>query len=202
MAPGRDKRVCLGVISGASGVRGEVKIRPYTSQPEDVASYGAVELEDGETAFEIEIVRLAKDAVVVKLEGVDDRDGAEALKGTEIFVDRAKLPAEEEDEFYHADLIGLTVEDLGGKALGRVLAIHDFGAGEMLEIGLEGGKVAMMPFTREAVPQILVAEGRIIADPPDGVMPEGKSSEPRQGPAKSGKRKGRPKGGEEGQKDV
>lgn len=202
MASGKDKRICLGVIIGASGVRGEVKIRSYTAAPEDVGAYGAVEVKDGTARFEVTVVRLAKDAVVARLEGVEDRDGAEALKGTELYVDRANLPAEEEEEYYHADLIGLNVEDLGGKALGTVLAVHDFGAGEMLELELEGGKVAMMPFTREAVPQILVDEGRIIIDPPDGVMPEPKPDKPGQGGAKSGKRKVRQKGDQEGSSDV
>lgn len=176
MAPGRDRRICLGVIIGASGVRGEVKIKSYTLAPEDVGAYGSVETEDGGTSLDLKVVRLVKGGVVASLEGVKDRDGAAALKGTALYVDRARLPAEEEDEFYHADLIGLQVEDLAGTRLGSVTAVFDFGAGEMLEVDLEKGGVAMIPFTGAAVPEILLAEGRIIADPPEGVLPPPKKA--------------------------
>ncbi len=200
-----DKRICLGLIIGASGVQGEVKIKPYTGAPEDVGAYGPVDLvaeaqaedearEAGATGVEIRIVRAAKDAVIARLEGVEDRDAAEALKGQELYVDRAQLPGEEEDEFYHADLIGLTALDLGGATLGTVLAVHDFGAGEILELDLAAGGVAMVPFTLEAVPQVLISEGHIVVDPPEGVLPEPKAPKDRSGGAKSGKRKIRQNG--------
>lgn len=209
MAPDSGKRICLGLIIGASGVQGEVKIKPYTGAPEDVGAYGPVDLvaeaqaedeaqEVGATGVEIAIVRAAKDAVIARLEGVEDRDAAEALKGHELYVDRALLPGEEEDEFYHADLIGLTALDLGGATLGTVLAVHDFGAGEILELDLApgrfGGGVAMVPFTLEAVPQVLISEGHIVVDPPEGVLPEPKAPKDRSGGAKSGKRKIRQNG--------
>lgn len=206
MTPDDGKRICLGVITGASGVQGEVRIKPYTAKPEDIGAYGPVEIgpKSGEGAgFEIQITRLstakgAKDAVIAKLEGVEDRDAAEALKGQELYVDRARLPGEEEDEFYHADLIGLGVRDLAGEGLGTVMAVHNFGAGEMLEVKLDAGGVAMIPFTREAVPEILIGEGHIIVDPPDGVLPEPKAPKDRSGGAKSGKRKIRQSGDENG----
>lgn len=199
MTSQQDKRICLGVIIGASGVQGEVKVKPYTGDPEDVGAYGPVDLVDQNHADKegnnvqvgvgIKIVRFAKDAVVARLEGVDDRDAAEALRGLEVYVDRAVLPGEEEDEYYHADLVGLTVEDLEGATLGTVTAVYDFGAGEMLEVNLKAGGVAMLPFTKAAVPQVLIGEGRIIADPPDGVLPKPKAPKDMTRGAKSGKRK-------------
>lgn len=207
MAPDSGKRICLGLIIGASGVQGEVKIKPYTGAPEDVGAYGPVDLvaeaeTGGATGVEISIVRAAKDAVIARLEGVEDRDAAEALKGHELYVDRALLPGEEEDEFYHADLIGLSALDLGGATLGTVLAVYDFGAGEMLEVDLAAGGVAMVPFTLAAVPQVLISEGHIVVDPPEGVLPEPKAPKDRSGGAKSGKRKIRQDGAKSGGEDV
>lgn len=209
MASDDGKRICLGVITGASGVQGEVRIRPYTAKPEDIGAYGPVEIgpESGrEAGFDIRIVRLsssrgAKDAVIARLEGVEDRDAAEALKGQELYVDRARLPGEEEDEFYHADLIGLAVRDLAGQGLGTVMAVYDFGAGEMLEVNLEAGGVAMIPFTRDAVPEILISEGHIVVDPPEGVLPEPKAPRDKSGGAKSGKRKIRRSADENGDQE-
>lgn len=193
MTSQQDKRVCLGVISGASGVQGEVKIKPYTGAPEDVGAYGPVDLVgesgDAQTGVGIKIVRFAKDAVVARLEGVSDRDAAEALRGLELYVARAMLPGEEEDEYYHGDLVGLTVEDLEGATLGTVMAVYDFGAGEMLEVNLKAGGIAMLPYTKAAVREVLIGEGRIIADPPDGVLPEPKAPKDMTRGAKSGKRK-------------
>ena len=160
-------------------VKGEVRVKPYTADPRGVAAYGPVSDQDGKRSFDIRFVRLAKDGLVASLGGVDDRDEAAALRGTELYVDRATLPGEEENEYYHADLIGLMVEDLGGGALGTVEGVYDFGAGEMIEVRLEKGGVAMIPFTLDAIPQILIAEGRIIADPPDGVLPEEKPEKPK-----------------------
>lgn len=193
MTSQQDKRICLGVIIGASGVQGEVKVKPYTGAPQDVGAYGPVDLVDQSNNVQvgvgIKIVRFAKDAVVARIEGVGDRDAAEALRGLEVYVDRAVLPGEEEDEYYHADLVGLTVEDLAGATLGTVTAVYDFGAGEMLEVNLKAGGVAMLPFTKAAVPQVLIGEGRIIAEPPDGVLPKPKAPKDMTRGAKSGKRK-------------
>ena len=200
-----NKQVISLAITGASGVQGEVKIKPYTGSPQDVGAYGPVDLVDQSNSVQvgvgIKIVRFAKDAVIARLEGVDDRDAAEALRGLEVYVERAQLPGEEEDEYYHADLVGLTVEDLEGATLGTVMAVYDFGAGEMLEVNLStghlGGGVAMLPFTKAAVPQVMIGEGRIIADPPEGVLPEPKAPKDMSRGAKSGKRKVKPKGSED-----
>ena len=131
MTTDQDKRVCLGVITGATGVKGEVKIKPYTEVPQDVGAYGPVDLvpekrvsetEDAKpgdvtSGVEIQVVRAAKEAVVARLSGIEDRDAAEALRGLELYVSRAELAREEEDEYYHADLIGLAAQDLGGATL-------------------------------------------------------------------------------------
>lgn len=198
--PASQRQICLGVIAGASGVQGEVKIKPYTGAPEDVGAYGPVDLvgageesQGARAGVGIKIVRFAKDAVIARLEGVDGRDAAEALRGLEVYVDRAILPGEEEDEYYHADLIGLEARTLGAATLGTVVAVHDFGAGEMLELGLVGGGVAMMPFTLAAVPKVLISEGYVVVDPPDGVLPEPKAPKDMSRGAKSGKRKVKPK---------
>lgn len=196
-----ERQICLGVITGASGIQGEVKIKPYTGDPQDVGAYGPVDLvgEGGgaQTGVGVKITRFAKDAVIARFEGVEGRDAAEALRGLEMYVNRAVLPGEEEDEYYHADLVGLTVEDLEGATLGTVMAVYDFGAGEMLEVNLSsghlGGGTAMLPFTKAAVPQVLIGEGRIIADPPDGVLPKPKAPKDMTRGAKSGKRKVKPK---------
>lgn len=196
-----DKKICLGVITGASGVQGEVKIKPYTGDPQDVGVYGPVDLvgqsEEVRGGVDIKIVRVAKDAVIARLEGIEDRDAAEALRDLELYVDRTVLSVEEEDEYYHADLVGLTVEDLSGATLGTVTAVHDFGAGEMLEVSLAAGGIAMLPFTEAAVPQVLIGEGRIIADPPEGVLPTPKAPKNLSRGAKSGKRKVKPRGSED-----
>jgi 16S rRNA processing protein RimM len=189
--------VCIGVITGAVGVQGEVRIKPYTAKPEDVGAYGPIVLKGTNIEVVIKVSRLAKDGVVAKLEGVSDREAAQALKGTELYVSRAKLPGQEEDEYYHADLIGLTVEDLEGASLGTVKAVYDFGAGEMLEVKLNKGGVAVLPFTKDAIPQVMISEGRIVADPPEGVLPAEKPEKSQTRPRKSGKNKG-----QRGTKDV
>ena len=166
-------KVCIGAIVGALGVRGEVRVKAFTADPADVAAYGPVETEDGRT-FSLRITRPAKgDVVGARVEGIADRNAAEALRGVRLYVPRAVLPPPEEDEFYHADLIGLAVVRQNGEVLGRVVAVHDFGAGDLLEIRPEaGGTPVMMPFTRETAPQIDLASGGIVADPPPGLFEE------------------------------
>ena len=168
-----DRRVCLGAIAGAFGVRGEARLKPFTDNPEDVAAYGPVETEDGARRFEIRITRAIKGGVAAFLSGVGGREEAEALRGVRFYVDRAALPDPgEEDEYYHADLIGLTVEDLQGEPLGRVVAVWDFGAGDMLELRRPGKKNAYLPFTRQVVPHVDLGAGKAIADPPEGLLDE------------------------------
>ena len=160
-----NKRVCVGVVTGAHGLRGLVRIRPYTDTAEDVAAYGPVTSEDGTRSFELEVRnRTGKGQVLVHIDGVDGRTGAEALKGLKLFVSRDMLPAAEDDEFYHADLLGLAVVGQDGGAVGAVRAVENFGAGDMLEINDARGGVSTIPFTLAAVPEVDVKAGRVVVD--------------------------------------
>lgn len=159
-------RVCLGAIAGAQGVRGAVRIKPFTARPEDVAAYGPVEDESGTRRFKLRVVEVKGGMVIATAEGVADRNAAEALRGTQLWVARDRLPPPEEGEFYHADLVGLAVEDEAGNPVGRVAALHDFGAGEVIEIARDGANSLMLPFTLAVVPVVDVAAGRVVIAPP------------------------------------
>ena len=151
-------RICVARIGAAHGTGGEVRLWPYTVKAEDVAAYGPLQTEDGTRVFEIVSLRPGKDFMVARLKGVSDRTAAERLCNTDLYVSRERLPAPEPDEFYHADLIGLCAEDTAGKAIGTVVAIHNFGAGDILEIAPEArGETLMHPFTAAAVPVIEIA---------------------------------------------
>jgi 16S rRNA processing protein RimM len=168
---GEKQRVCVGQIGAAHGVRGEVRLRSYTAEPEAITRYGPLETEDGRV-FTIETMRPAKDHFVVRLSGIRDRDAARALAATRLYVPRERLPEPEEaDEFYHADLIGLTVVDRAGEKLGTVVAIHNFGAGDLIEVRPDGAsKTELVPFNDTTVPEVDVAAGRIVIDPPQGLF--------------------------------
>lgn len=165
-----EKRVCIGAIAGAHGVRGVVRVKPFTEQPESVTAYAPVTDESGARTFDLRYVGLAKGAVLVQIDGVRDRGGAEALKGVRLYVPRSSLPEPEEEEFYHADLIGLLAVDAAGAELGRVRAVEDYGAGDLLEVELTSGRSVMVPFTREAVPEVDLAAGRLVVVPPAGLL--------------------------------
>jgi len=164
-------RLCLGAIAGAHGLRGAVRVKTFTGSPEAIAGYGPLEDAAGARRFVLRLLRIEKGMAVVQIEGVEDRNAAEALKGVALFLDRKALPeAEDEDEFYHADLIGLAAIDRSGARLGTVRALHDFGAGSLIEIAPdEGGQPRILPFTREAVPDIDLAAGAVTVDPPEGL---------------------------------
>lgn len=169
----RSKRLCLGVIVGAHGVRGLVRIKSFTADPAAVGAYGALEDKAGERRFDVRITGQAKGVVLARIGGVDDRDAAEALKGTGLWVARAALPAPEDaEEFYHADLIGLAAEDRQGQAVGSVIAVHTFGETDVLEVApAAGGETLMVPFTKASVPEVDVAGGRVVVDPPAEIEP-------------------------------
>ncbi len=157
--------VCVGVIARPKGVRGAVRITSYTARPEDVAAYGPVYARGAPVSLAVR--EIVKGGVVAAIEGVEDRDAAAALAGTRLYVPRAALPEPDEDEFYYADLIGLRVELADGRAFGTVAAVHDFGAGDILEVARPGGgEAVMLPFTREVVPEVDVAGGRLVVVPP------------------------------------
>ena len=166
----RRDRICLGTIVAAHGVRGEVKIRTFTEDPEAIGDYGALELEDGSRSFTVERRRLTQGGVIAKLGGIDDRNEAESLRGQILYVPRERLPELEEDEFYLADLIGLQAVRISGELLGEVVAVQNFGAGDLLEVKRAGSaQTIYVPFTREAVPEVDISGGRLVMDPPDGL---------------------------------
>lgn len=170
--------VCLGVMVGAHGVRGLVKVKSFTEAPEDVAAYGPVSDKSGKRRWTLQVTGPApgkRDVMLAKVEGVGDRDAAQALHGTELYVARAALPAlAEEETFYHADLIGLRVEDPDGRELGKVAAVENYGAGDFLEVEAPaeggGGKTALLAFTKAVVPLVDLAGGRLVAVPPEEIL--------------------------------
>ena len=155
------ERVCVGAIAGAFGVRGEARIKSFCAEPADIAAYSPLSTEDARS-FDLKITRTIKDGFAVRLSGVTTRDQAESLKGTRLYAAREDLPNLPDEEFYHADLIGLTVVDTGGSDLGTVRAIHDFGAGDVLDV--LGEPERMIPFTRAAVPTVDLGARRIVVD--------------------------------------
>jgi 16S rRNA processing protein RimM len=166
-------RVCIGAISGAFGVRGDVRLKSFCAQPEDIASYGALSTEDGSRSFEVTLTGQIKNGLSARLSGVTTKEQADALRGVRLFAPRAALPNLPDDEFYHADLIGLEVIDTGGTVLGRVKAVLNHGATDLLEVHGRGLKATVLvPFTREIVPTVDLAAGRIVTDPPEGLFPD------------------------------
>ena len=160
----------MGDIGRPQGLQGEVRIRSFTAEPASIAEYGPLEDETGTRLFEIESLRVTTKALTARLKGVESRDQAEALTGTRLYVPRSRLPAREEDEWYHSDLIGLAALDPDGAAIGTVIAVHNFGAGDLLEIEPPGGgATVLMPFTRETVPEVDVEGGWLRVAPPEGL---------------------------------
>ncbi len=183
-----DGRVCLGVVTGAHGVHGRLRIKSFTADAYAIASYGALSDEAGERTFTLRITGETRGQLIAEMDGVKRREGAEALRGTRLYVPRAALPSTDEDEFYHADLIGLAVTFDGDESAGRVVDVHDFGAGTMLEIAPESGvsgsglgnaATVLVPFTREAVPTVDVARGHLVVTALPGLL--GDASEKRDG---------------------
>jgi 16S rRNA processing protein RimM len=162
-------RICLGQIGAPHGVRGEVRLHSFTADPAAIAAYGPLETEDGRV-FEIESLRPAKHALVAKLSGVADRDAAERLTNTKLYVPRERLPEPvEADEFYHADLIGLRAVDPAGRECGTVVAVHNFGAGDLIELRAPNSvQTELLPFDAVTVPEVNVAQGYLIVEIPAG----------------------------------
>ena len=164
-------RVCVGAIGGAFGVKGQVRLKSFTAHPEDIATYAPLETEDGSMEFSVQIEGAITNGLAARLSGISTKEQADALRGIRLFVPRTRLPALPDDEFYHTDLIGLVVVDTGGTALGRVKAVLNHGAGDLLEIHGPGLKATvLLPFTQQAVPTVDLAAGRIVADPPEGLF--------------------------------
>ena len=158
-------RICVAQIGAAHGIRGEVRLRSFTGDPMAIASYGPLESEDGTRRFTIETLRPAKDHFVARLAGVSDRNAAETLTNLKLYVSRDRLPPAAEGEFYHADLVALEAVTPDGAPLGTVTAVHNFGAGDVIEIKPESGEALLVPFTDAAVPEIDIAAGRMVVVP-------------------------------------
>lgn len=167
----RRDMVCVGAVAGAHGVRGLVRIKSFTERPEDIVAYGPLTDESGERCMVLTLVGRSKGQLLARVEDVADRDAAEALKGFRLYVPRAALPEPEADSFYQGDLIGLAAEYPDGRPLGQVRALHDFGAGPVLELTLAAGGSVMLPFTQAVVPLVDVGGGCLVVDPPAGLMP-------------------------------
>lgn len=172
-------RVLLGVVAAPHGVRGLVRIRSFTEDPMDIAAYGELSDETGKKQYRVEALSAVKGAVLARIEGVADRTAAEAVRGLRLYVERERLPATGEREWYEADLIGLAAVGRDGRDWGKVMAFHDFGAGLTMEVsgGSASRQSVMLPFTDEAVPEIDVPGGKIVVDPPAGLLPGGSVKE-------------------------
>ena len=154
--------VCVARIGAAHGVRGAVKLWTFTEDPFAVRRYGLLSSKDGKRQFEVATAREARDHLVATFKGVTTRDEAERLNGIELYIPREKLPATDADEYYHTDLIGLAAVTTTGDALGRVLAVHNFGAGDIIEIAPPRGTTLMLPFSNAVVPEVDIAGGRVV----------------------------------------
>jgi 16S rRNA processing protein RimM len=168
--PGSARRVLLGSFANAHGIRGEVQVRTFTGAPEAIASYGPLSDKSGTRIFKLKVVRVTDKGIIARVEGVADRNAAEALKGIELYVERAKLPAASEGEYYHADLIGLRAVSPDGEEIGKIIAVANFGAGDLLEIQIMGGTATeFVPFSDACVPSVDVAAGVAVVAMPEMV---------------------------------
>jgi 16S rRNA processing protein RimM len=161
--------ICVARIGAAHGVRGAVKLRTFTEDPLAVKAYGPLLTKDGARQFEVTHAREAKGHLVATLKGIATREDAERLNGLELYIAREKLPATDENEYYHADLIGLAAVTPANEPLGRVIAIHNFGAGDIIEISPQSGATMLLPFTNAVVPSVDLAGGRVVIELPDEI---------------------------------
>jgi 16S rRNA processing protein RimM len=169
----KDRRICVAQIGDAHGLRGGVHLRSFTEDPEAFARYGPLETEDGTRRLEIDTVKPGKDGFNVRFVGITRREQAETLRNINLYVDRDRLPEADEDEFYYADLIGLAAVSQQGDVLGEVIAMHNFGAGDIVELKLSSGGQTMLAFDKATVPEVDIAGGRIVVVMPDEVVVQG-----------------------------
>ena len=164
-------RVIVGAIGGAFGVHGEVRLKSYCADPAAIADYTPLYTEDGRVFAQVVLTGQMKNGFTARMDGITTKEEADALRNTSLYAERAVMPATDEDEFYYADLIGLTVVDTGGMTLGTVKNVMDHGAGDLLEVAVPGtSETVLLPFTQAAVPTVDISAGRIIADPPEGLF--------------------------------
>ncbi|WGW04265.1 ribosome maturation factor RimM [Tropicibacter oceani] len=163
--------VCVGAFSGAFGVHGEVRLKSFTADPLAIADYAPLTLEDGSGSYDIQITREINNGFAARVTGIATKEQADALRGTRLFAPRDRLPSLPDDEYYHADLIGVAVFDAGGAPLGTVKSVQNHGAADLLELAIPGqSKTVLLPFTMAVVPTVDLAAGRIVADPPEGLF--------------------------------
>ncbi len=164
-------RVIVGAIGGAFGVKGEVRLKSYCADPAAIADYTPLYTEDGRAFAQIVLTGQMKNGFAARLDGVITKEDADALRNVSLYADRAQMPSLPDDEYYYADLIGLTVLDTGGATLGTVKNVMDHGAGDLLEVAVPGqAETVLLPFTKANVPTVDLSAGRIIADPPEGLF--------------------------------
>ena len=168
---GREDKICVAQIGAAHGLKGEVRLFSFTQNPTDVGAYGPLTGPD-ERPFEIASLRPAGDHFVARFRNIDDRNAAEMLRNIELYIARDKLPPTDDPEtFYHSDLIGLTATYRNGTKAGEIVAVHNFGAGDLLEIRLDGAsRTVLLPFTEQTVPEVKIAAQQIVIDPPEGAL--------------------------------
>jgi 16S rRNA processing protein RimM len=160
-------RICVGAIAGAHGVKGLVKIKSFTEEPDGVAAYGPLSDEAGEREFTLALTGRAKGLIIARIDGVEDRNAAEALRGTRLYVERAALPPTAEEAYYHTDLIGLEAVGMDGAPVGEVKALYNYGAGDVIEIQRRDKDLLLLPFTKAAVPEVDLEGGRLVVREPE-----------------------------------
>lgn len=169
-------RICVGAFAGAFGVKGEIRLKSFCARPEVIADYNPLWSRDGARQFTIALNRSIGNGFSANIPGIGTREQADALRGIRLYVDRSRLPVPEDDEYYHADLIGLTVLGTGGAEFGKIRSVLNHGAGDLLEIaGPAFKEPLLLPFTRDSVPTVDLVSGRVIVDPPDGLFPDVKA---------------------------
>lgn len=165
---GDNPRVLLGRITSAQGIKGEIVVASFTADPGDIVAYGPLTDADGQRQFSLDLVRVTDKGIIARVAGVADRTAAEKLRGTEIWIERARLPAATDGEFYHADLIGLKAVAPDGRPIGEIIAVENFGAGDLLDIRLDGSmKTELVPFTDACVPEVDISGRRVVVRFPE-----------------------------------
>ena len=165
--------ICVGAIAGAYGVKGEVRLKSFCADPAAIADYAPLQTEDGARSFSVRLTGSTSNGLTARLGGIASKEAADALRGTKLYAPRDRLPSLPDDEFYHADLIGLAVRDTRGRLLGRVAAVLNHGAADLLEVRGPGlGDGVLIPFTVAVVPTVDLSREVLIADPPEGLLPD------------------------------
>jgi 16S rRNA processing protein RimM len=169
----KEDLICVGAIGAAKGLRGELRVKSFTADIEALGDYGPLTDETGAKTFEVKVIGQSKGLVVVRIKGVNDRNAADALKGQTLFMERSRLPQTEEDEFYFSDLRGLKAELVDGAPFGEVVEVEDYGGGPFLEVVAPGHGRVLVPFTKACVPVVDITGGRVVVDPPEGLLEPG-----------------------------